>query len=184
MAKKQQEKKISPYTLLSRWINDGSKNSKIPKDLIDDKSIGPQYILYYFQSSPISAYISNTFNNYNIYTMERVDVYKMIKDIVLKTGFKPKFIPKQKKINHKLYKILRKKYPYLKPYETYKIIDIIDNSSDKDLIYETVGLKSSKPKKKKVTKAQQNKLLKKEKTIFVKQAIDNKNDLSTLLDKF
>lgn len=145
------KEKQSPYQILNNWLYDQSLSTPIPKSLEQDKAIGPQYILYFFQTSPALSIINDMFNNYYIYTMDHIEIFKFIKRFILKFNFKPRYLKQKKKINEKLYKWVSKKYPFLKQYEVIKIVKHIENDKElKDNIYEMAGFK--KPSKKKTTK--------------------------------
>jgi hypothetical protein len=169
--KKAKSNKPSPYAILSRWLNDGSSNTKLPKELEDDKAINPTYLLYYFQQSKYIVYISEMFNNYDMYQMKKPDTFKFLKQCVLDSGYKPPFLQKMKTVKNKLYKILKMRFPYLKCYDIDLLIDIIDASEDKDRIYETVGL--YKARKKKSTKLDKKRIEKIKKEPEQKVAIDD-----------
>jgi len=145
------DKKVSPYTVLNRWIYDGSKTTTLPQELIDDKVIRTDIILYHFQCSKYIPYISELFNTYDVYQLSKIDVFKFLKQCVRDSGFKPSFFAKIKTEKNKLYKVLKLKFPYLKSYDIELLIDQIDNSVQKDAIYETLGFYT--PKKKKSTKS-------------------------------
>lgn len=162
-------KKESPYQILGKWLNDKSKLSPIPKELEEDKTIGPQYILYYFQTSPYILFLNDLFNNFDIYQMDRIDSFKMIKDICLKTSFKQKYINNSKEKDTQLNKSLAKQYPHLKKYEVGYLGRVIDTLDNKDTIYETLGL--TKPKKQKIN-VKENKI-KKEKPKTENYSFDN-----------
>ena len=149
--------KISPWTVMNRWLYDGSKTSPFPKELIDDKSIGPQYILYYFRDSIYNLVINKLFNNYSMFSLDRVEVLKFLKESVMLSGYKPKFIPRYKDTKSKIGKILKAKHPYLKWQDINLWVELIDKSDDKDQIYETVGLYSPKKLKTKKTKTKKKK---------------------------
>jgi len=156
MPPKAKEKGFSPYQVLNRWLYDGSKTTQMPKELESDKVIPPTILLYHFQSSKYILYLSEVFNSYDLYQMNKVDIFRFMKQCILLTGYKPPFIQKVKSQKNKLATILRLKFPYLKMYEIDFLIDEIDNSEEKDRVYETLGL--YKPKKKKSTKADKAKL--------------------------
>ena len=40
--KETKPKTVSPYTLLTKWFNDGNPNSSIPKEVMEGNAIGPQ----------------------------------------------------------------------------------------------------------------------------------------------
>jgi len=159
MTIKAKEKKTSPYQLLNRWLYDGSKQSQLPAGLINDKVIPNTILLYHFQCSKYILYISKIFNSFDLYQMNKVDIFKFMKKCVLDSGYKPPFIPRVKTTKNKLSKILKFKFPYLKLYEVDMLVDKIDESPDKDRIYESVGL-YTKATKKKLTKADKEKIKK------------------------
>lgn len=176
------EEKVSPYTTLNVWLFDGSKDSPVPRTVIDSNAIGSQYLLWYFRNSIYSIYINKHFNNFDIYKLDKEAALRLLKDCVLSSGFRPKFTPKQKDSSPKIFAILKKKYPYFKSDDINLLINIIDTSEEKDQIYETLGLYN--PKKKK-TNAQDRKQFKKsleeDKTVVKKKEVI-KNQ--TLLDVF
>lgn len=176
MAKKSKPPKASPYTILNRWLHDGSKTTSVPAELKDDKVIPNTILLYYFQASKYILYMSEVFNNYNIYQLNKVDVLKFLKQSVLLSGYKPPFIERVKQDKKKIAKVLRLKFPYFKEYEIYHLIDIIDNSDEKDRVYETLGFRA--PKKKKTTKAYQQKLEK------MKEETSSKVTLNSFMENF
>lgn len=148
MKKKQNDTdKVSNYTLLSKWLFDGSKTTQIPDEISNDKSISQNYLIYFFQQSPFIVVISKLFNNYNLYSLDKVEIFKFIKQSIMLSGYKPKYIPKIYNNTTKLEKILFKKFPYLKKYELPLLVDIIDNSEIKDDIYHMFGLHDIKKKK-------------------------------------
>ena len=93
----------------------------------------------------------------------------------MKTGFQPKFIARHNDgTKNKFEKILALKFPFMKKYEIPTIIDYIDQSPEKDSIYETYGLYDTS-KKKKMTKAQQKDFL-----VTVGEEPEQKNKKTTL----
>jgi len=149
--------KVSPYQILNKWLYDGSSTSIIPKEILEGNIIGPQYILWYFKNSIYNIYINKHFNNFDIYKLDKKIALQFLKKAIIDTGFKPKFIPKQKHISTKISKLLKNKYPYFKSDDINLLVSIIDKSEEKDQIYETFGL--YQPKKKKTTKAVKKEIL-------------------------
>ena len=147
-----EKKPVSNYTLLNRWLFDGSKTTIIPEDVIKDKSISQLYLLYYFQSSHYNLYINNTFNNYGLFAMDREEIFQFLKDCISSTGYRPPFIKRTPKKKNRLVDSLVEKYPYLKKEEIFMMVELIDASDEKDSIYEMFGFYM--PKKKKITKAE------------------------------
>jgi hypothetical protein len=89
------------------------------------------------------------------------DIMKTMKEIVHYTRYsyfsKKKVQPKE----NGLVDILKKRFPYYKKEEILMVVDFIDNSEDKDTIYEMFGLNNiSKVKKltKKEIKERQSKI--------------------------
>jgi len=151
--KSDKPKEISSYTLLNRWLYDGSRTSIVPDSVLNDYKMGPQYVLYFFRGSHYLPYISNTFNNFGIFQMDKTEVFKMIKDIVMRTGFKPKFYRTASKSKIKLVEALRKKFPFLKVNDIRLLSEKIDESEMKETIYHTLGI-SKGSSKKRTTKKQ------------------------------
>jgi len=172
------KKPLSNYTLLTRWLYDGSKTTNIPDDVINDKSISQLYLLYYFQCSHYISYISKTFNNYGLFSMDRVEIFKFLKQCIELTGYRPPFIKRGSKTKSKMLDVLKFKYPFLKKEEVFMLIEQIDNSDEKDSIYEMFGF--FKPKMKKLTKAEQQRIEKvsgeqKQKEVSLNDLMENFN---------
>jgi hypothetical protein len=174
------KKKVSSYTILNKWLTDGSKTTQLPEDVIKDKSISQLYLLYYFQSSHYMLYINKAFNNYNLFSIPRVEIFKFMKQCVMLSGYRPPFVQKHKKQKSKIVDIIKYKYPYLKKQELFMLVDVIDESDDKDSLYEMFGIYS--PKKKKTTKAELKKMEKDKKT--VKKSVNNDISLNDLIGNF
>lgn len=155
--------KISIYTILNRWMYNGSLNSSMPTELINDKSIGPQYILYYFKDSMYNLYMNKHFNNYDIYQMDRIDILKFLKKCIILTGYRPRYTPKLKSTRSKIAQILKRKMPYYKWHDIELLVSMIDKGDDKDQIYETLGL--YKPRKRKMKEEKASKKTSKEQNI-------------------
>lgn len=145
------KKEVSPYTILNRWLYDGSKQTSIPEELVKSKAISQNVLLYFFQQSHYGLYISEVFNNFGIYQLDRLDVFRFLKYCILMSGYKPRYIPRTNNTRTKFLKILKKKFPFLKDYEISELINHIDQMKEKDAIYESVGLYT--PKKGKPTKS-------------------------------
>lgn len=152
------EKKVSVYTILNRWLYDGSMTTKIPDDVISDKSISQIYLLYYFRGSPYGLVIDKIMNNWGIFSIDRNEILYFLKQCISASGYKPPFIQKIQTKKNKLYDVLKEKHPFLKPYEVSLLIEFVDQSSEKEQIYEMFGMYS--PTKKKLTKVQQQQFYK------------------------
>ena len=170
------EKKVSVYTILNKWLYDGSASTKLPDEVESDKSISQMYLLYYFRASPYGLVIDKLMNNWGIFSLDRNEVLCFLKQCISVTGYKPPFIQKIPTKKNKLFDILKEKYPFLKPGEVSMLIEFVDQSTEKDQIYEMFGIYS--PTKKKLTKAQQ--------TQFYKDVSEDKKEtaVNTLLENF
>lgn len=177
MSNDTKERKVSTYSLLNSWLYDGSASTVIPPDVAADKSLGQMNLLYYFRSSSYGLVISKLFNNWNLFALDRVEVLYFLKQCVMLSGYKPPFIQKVPAKKSKLADELKRVYPFLKKDEVFMIVDSIDNSTDKDKVYETFGLYS--PKTKKTTKAQQKQFAE-----TVKNIKENSLSLDNLMENF
>ena len=146
------EKTISSYTILNNWFYDGSKETTIPDEVIKDKSIGQMYLLNFFKSSAYGMVISKLFNNWGLFELDRIEVLKFMKECILLSGFKQPFFQRVPPKKSKLVDEFKSKYPFLKKEELFMIVDIVDNSEEKEQVYEMFGLYT--PTKKKLTKEQ------------------------------
>ena len=165
------EKKVSVYTVLNRWLFDGSKETKIPDDVEKDKSISQMYLLYYFRPSPYGLVISKLLNNWSIFQLDRIELLYFLKECISLSGYKPPFIPKLSAKKNKLTDLLKEKYPFLKMEEVQMLVEKIDVSEEKDRYYETFGLYT--PKNKKLTKAQREQFEKNKPKVQEEVSLDN-----------
>ncbi len=143
----------SIYTILNRWLYDGSRESKLPIDVVNDKIISHMFILYYFRLSPYGLVISKLLNNWSLFSLDRNELLYFLKESVLLSGYKPPFIQMIKESKNKLSRMLKSKYPFLKLEEINMMVEMIDVDVDKNRYYEMFGLYT--PTKKKTTKQQQ-----------------------------
>jgi hypothetical protein len=153
---KNKDIKISPYKILTDWLKDGSRMTQFPQELVDDKSIGQNFLLYFFQQSPYGLVISKLFNNFGLYVLDRIEVFKFIKESIMLSGYRQQYIERGEKRSEKFEKLLKLRFPYLKNYELPLLVEIIDKSDEKESIYQMFGIYDSK--KKKTTKAELKKL--------------------------
>jgi len=148
-----QEQKVSPYTILNKWLYDGNRESKVPNEILVGGAIGPQYLLYFFKGSKYLVYINKIFNNFYIYQLNKEEIFTMLKDIVIRTGYRPKFYKTASRTKIKLIESLRKKLPTLKIAEINILANKIENSDYRDSVFETLGLEKG-INKKRTTKQQ------------------------------
>ena len=165
------EKKVSVYTIMNRWLYDGSTSTKIPTELESDKSISQMYLLYYFRASPYGLVISKLLNNWGIFSLDRIEILYFLKECIARSGYKPPFIQKIPAKNNKLYDNLKERYPYVKTEEVNMLVGFVDASDEKDTMYEMFGIYS--PGKKKITKEQKKKLEKEKSEPKKELSVDN-----------
>ncbi len=153
---KQTQQKTGPsdYQVLMNWVRDGNTKSEYPKPLVDSKVISPVYFLNYFLTSPrYFVWINNNFNNFNLFKLNVVDLMRLFKEIVHNTGYSSFSKKKVQPKDNELVGMLKEKFPYYKKEEILMAVKIIDESEDKDTIYEMFGI-NNKSKVKKLTKAE------------------------------
>ena len=155
MARKQNSSVKDPYLaykLLDKWLYDGSKTSPIPKEVVDDKKIGPNHLLYFFKGHHI-VYISKYFNNFGVYQLDRLEIFKMIKDIIQRSAYVPPPNKRRYKVNRsKIFKELWRKYPYLKPDDINLLAEKLEDMECRDAVFEMFGLEKPKKVKERKTK--------------------------------
>lgn len=152
-----EEKKLSPYAILNRWLRDGSRATQIPVELKEDKAIGTQYLLYYFQASPHIVWLNKHFNKYELFQMNKVDMFYFLKECVLRCRYEPPFIKRKPSDKIKIHSYLKRKYPQLKDFDVAILANKIEDREDRDSIHEMAGL--IKDRKKKTTAKEKKELL-------------------------
>lgn len=149
----------SPFQIFNNWMFDNNINTEIPEELLDYKSpITQLYLLTIFSSvKNVVPYIDKYLNNRDIWVIPKNEIFLFFKHMVMDNRIKKydTLFTKRRK-DSELYKILEKKFPLLKNYELDNLCDIIDNCSDKDDIYYSLGL-IKEEKIKKTKKEQKNK---------------------------
>jgi len=105
----------------------------------------------FLKNGPLNYYLDKYFNNINLRYLEKKELFAFMKKCVLdfRVGRRDTtFVPWTRKT--KLYGSLREKFPELKNCDVSLLVDLVDESKDKEAIYNTLGLE--KPKKLKVKK--------------------------------
>jgi hypothetical protein len=149
-----------PFKTFHNWLFDGSRDTPFPKatDKVDilkyNSPITHTYVISMFpKQGPLSHYLNTYFNNMNVRYLEKEELFKFIKKCVLDFRVKRRdvtYFPYQRKT--KLFQRLREKFPEFKNHEINTMCKKIDDSEDKNIIYESLNVE--KPKKKKLTKKQ------------------------------
>jgi len=157
-----------PFRTFNTWLFDGSRDSDFPKPKYTDdgKEIIPDLLKYnspitttyavsmFLKNGPLNHYLDKYFNNINLRYMDKKEIFLFIKKCVLdfRVGKRDTtFIPWTRKT--KLFGVLRNKFPELKNCDISLLADLIEESDDKEAIFNTLGLeKPKKTKNKKVKK--------------------------------
>lgn len=158
-----------PYRTFNGWLFDGSRNSEFPQPRVDDsgKEIIPDILKYnspithtyaismFLKNGPLNYYLNTYFNNINLRYLDKQELLEFIKKCVLDfrvSKYDTTFIPWTRKT--KLFGMLRNKFPELKNCDISLLCDLVEESDEKEGIYNTLGLE--KPKKSKVKKQKTN----------------------------
>ena len=146
---KQKSEGPSDFTILMNWVRDGNLKSEFPKQLENSKALSPVFFLMYFVQNPnYFIYINKVFNKVDVFKLKSVDIYKTFKEIIHFTRYNSYSKKAVKNKENPLIDLLKKKFPYYKREEILMAVNIIDNSDDKDVIYEMFGINNvSKVKK-------------------------------------
>jgi len=154
-----------PFRTFNSWLFDGSRESKFPEPRYSDDGsvIIPDLLKYnspithtyvismFLKNGSLNYYLNTYFNNINLRYLEKKELFTFIKKCVLdfKVGRKDTiFVPFTRKT--KLFGELRNKCPELKNCDISLLVDLVDESDNKEAIYNTLGLE--KPKKLKIKK--------------------------------
>jgi len=156
-----------PFRTYNAWLFDGSKKSNFPqaKYSSDGKELIPDILNYkspithtyaismFLKHGPLNYYLNKYFNNINLRYLDKKELFIFLKKCVLDFRVK-KFDITYFKRDYKtrLYGILRNKFPELKNCDISLLCEIIDDSNEKDNIYQTLGLEKVKRKKTKKEK--------------------------------
>ena len=157
-------KQKSPFTLFNNWLFDRNINSHIPqKDILlkYNSPISKTYLISLFKKvGKLNHYLDKYLNNIGLRYLDNENLFFFIKKCVLdfnvsKRNLSYTYWPKRKS---KLYEKLSKKFHNLKNYEIDFLCQIIDNSKDRDRIYQSFGIIISKKKKIKKNKIKKSKV--------------------------
>jgi hypothetical protein len=79
--------KTNPYNDFKTWLFDGNLNSELDYWIIS--AVQPRFVLSMFgQLDSVTVYINDLLNNYNIHTLDRLELYKFFKEIVIRKNIK------------------------------------------------------------------------------------------------
>lgn len=165
-----------PYKTFQNWLFDQNPKSKIPSgegipDLLSYKSpITQQYMISLFlNQGKLNHFLNEYFNNIGLYYIDKEELMKFLKKCVIDFKIQRNslpFIPRTR--NTKLFEAIKNKIPIMKKNDVSTLCDIIDNSSEKEIVYYSLGLE--KPETIKKQKGLKKKTKKERETIkdFIK----------------
>jgi len=156
---------INEYSMFLDWIYDGYVNSEIPNPELLLKYNSPithTYLISLFvKIGKLNHYLDEYMNNINLRYIDKKELMFYVKKLIIDNKIKRfqlhYFIYRR---HHKLFDVLKEKFLYLKNNEIQAICDQINNSDEKESIYQSFGL--MKPKIEKVKKIKKEKISLKE----------------------
>jgi len=143
----------SIFSQFTNWLYDYNLDSEIPEkdSVLKSHPISISFILNQFLLDPrLCLFFNKYLNNVHINSLPKEDLLKFIKQYIIKSKSKKKFI---NFFGHKMTPLqvkLTEKYPLLNLTEIHILSKYIENSPNKDIIYHSLGI--TEPKKKKLTK--------------------------------
>lgn len=156
---------MSHFQVFFEWLFDGNIKSKIPKPKYDSdgKEIVPNILKYnspitniymikiFMNDIKLNYYLNSVMNNINLWYLDKEDLLYFIKKCVIDFGVRRNSILYIKhEREEKLFSELRRRIKLVKNNEINLLCDIIKESDNKEVIYNSLGI--SKPLKKKVKK--------------------------------
>lgn len=140
-----------PYNEFKEWMLNPYPNAKLSEDII--KSINPKTVLHMFGNmGDITIFLDEYFNNFDLMYCNPLEIYVFLKQLVQKFNIKKydfSFFYSMKKDDFILK--LHKKFPYMKVYEIYDLLEYCKEDSDNESFLENLGLNKIKTKKIKKT---------------------------------
>lgn len=146
------------FQIYYNWLFDNNLKSQIPDVLLESSTpINQQYAISIFLGNQIlNKYLNEYFNNINLWYISKEDLFMFLKKCIRDFNINRRnltYISWKK--DTKIIEILSRKFPQLKSFEILQLSDNIENSGEKDSIYNALGLdKEEKVKKNKKSKNQ------------------------------
>lgn len=159
-----------PFRTFNNWLFDGKKDSPIPRPRKDEngKIVVPDILKYnspithtfvislFLRNGLLNRYLDEHFNNIGVRYLTREEILKFVKKCVMDFKIKKRDIMFYKRrARRMLYEKIRERMPILKNDDVLLLCDIIENSDNKEAIFDSLGLE--KPKKSKLKKAKKMK---------------------------
>ncbi len=128
---------MNEYKIFLDWLFDNN-NSEIPIEILKYNSyITSTYIISIFMKCPkLNYYLNKYLNNMSLRYIDKKELLLFIKECTQKYKVKRyQIVYKNWNRKTKLFNIFKQKFPNLKNYEIGLICEKIDNSKEKDNIY-------------------------------------------------
>lgn len=161
-----------PFKTFNKWLFDGDRNSPIPKPTFteDGKVLVPDILKYnspithtfalqlFMRNGHLNNYLNDHFNNIGLRYLSREELFLFLKKCVMDfkvTKRDTVFYPFRR--TEKIFNVLTKKFPELKGYDVELLCQIIEESPDREAIYNALNLEAPKKKKVKLGKKKKEK---------------------------
>ena len=143
----QKPKEESPYTLFSKWLFDGNLDTKLDVKIM--KAVNKRAVICMFANhGNLTIFLNEYFNDFKIMSLPDEPFYKMIKTIVTVRNinrYSTTFFSFEKK--NKLYTLIQKLDPFLKPYELELFLQKNENTNYYNSLMEMIGESKIKTQK-------------------------------------
>lgn len=141
----------SPYNEFKDWLLNSYPDAKLSETVI--KTINPKTVLHMFGNmGDITIFLDDYFNNFDLMICNPLEFYIFLRQLVQKYNIKKydfSFFYSMKKDD--LILKLQKKFPCMKKYEIYELLECCKEDTDNDSFLENLGLNKTKSKKMKKT---------------------------------
>ena len=173
------DKKLSPYTLFKYW----AENPKEVDPSDDILKLSHTHILFYFRRSKYIHFLSDLFNSYYLFSLDKKELFLMAKQIIQRTRFKPMFRAKKKKpVPTSVHLKLKEEYPLLNFYEVSLLYDNLLKMYSEDDIKKSLGVYQDH-KKTKTSKKNWN-LIEHNKEVIITEKLSSDKSLDELMKNF
>lgn len=136
---------MNEWQEFQEWLFDGNLDSEIPEHLCKNNSkITHIYAIRIFRNNiKLNDYLNNHLNTYDLFSLNKKELFYFIKRCVIDFGVSRKTIPwfgSKKENKDKLFNKLKEKYPLLKDEEIEIIHKYVNDSERKDTVKTTLGI--------------------------------------------
>ena len=138
----------NPYKEFTQWLYNSYPKAELAEWVI--KSISPRAILSrYSNQGGITIFLNDLFNKYDLMSLDSLDFYYFIKDIVQKhkiNQYDYSFFRSSRR--DKTLSEIQKKLPHLKTNEIAKLLELCKNDPENESFLENLGLRKQDKVKK------------------------------------